>query len=164
MDYEKFIAEVQRRAGPISRAEAEVVTGAYLETLRERLSGDLPGRLAACLPGELAYCLEGEGGGEEYPVWEFHERLAQRAGIAPEHATRYARHVGSVLGDAVPEDELDAAREDLPPSIGNWRSVCSRTPTTTDRSYASPLSCDRPTRPWRTKCNLRGPLAPAELA
>ncbi len=115
MDYERFIAEVQRRAGPISRDEAEMVTGAYLETLRECLSGDLPGSLAACLPNELAYSLEGEGGGEEYPVWEFHQRLAQRAGIAPEHAARYARHLGSVLGDAVPEDELEAAREELPP-------------------------------------------------
>ena len=116
MDYEKFIAEVQRRAGPISRDEAETVTGAYLETLREYLSGDLPGSLAAHLPDRLAYSLEGEGGGEEYPVWEFHERLAQKAGITPEHAARYPRHVGSILGDAVPEDELDAAREELPPA------------------------------------------------
>lgn len=115
MDYERFIAEVQRRAGPISREEAKVVTRAYLETLRERLSGDLPGRLASRLPGELAYSLDGEGGGEEYPVWGFHERLAQKAGIAPEHATRYARHVGGVLGAVVPEDELNIAREDLPP-------------------------------------------------
>jgi hypothetical protein len=46
-------------------------------------------------------------------VWEFYERLAHKAGIAPEQATRHARHVGSVLGDAVPEDELEAAREVL---------------------------------------------------
>ncbi len=115
MNYEKLISEVRRRAGPISRDEAEVVTGAYLETLRELLSGDLPGKLAAHLPDRLAERLEGEGGGEEYPVWAFYERLSQKAGIAPEHATRYARHVGSVLGDAVPEDALDEAREDLPP-------------------------------------------------
>ncbi len=115
MDYENFIAKVQRKAGPISRGGAEAVTGAYLETLRERLYGDLPDKLAAHLPDELAERLEGEGGGEEYPVWEFYERLAHKAGLAPEHAIRHARHVGSVLGDAVPEDELDAAREDLPP-------------------------------------------------
>jgi hypothetical protein len=30
-------------------------------------------------------------------------------------ATRYARHVGDVLGDAVPEEELEAMREELPP-------------------------------------------------
>jgi hypothetical protein len=48
-------------------------------------------------------------------VWAFYERLSQKAGIAPEHATSYTRHVGSGLGDAVPEDELDAAREELSP-------------------------------------------------
>ncbi len=45
---------------------------------------------------------------------EFHERFAQKAGIAPEMATRYARHVGDVLGDAIPEEELEAVREELP--------------------------------------------------
>jgi hypothetical protein len=55
------------------------------------------------------------GGGAEFSVWEFYKRFAQEAGIAPTYATRYARHVGSVLGDAVPERELDAAREELPP-------------------------------------------------
>jgi hypothetical protein len=47
-------------------------------------------------------------------VWEFHERLACKAGIAPTHATRYARQVGDVLADAVPRSELAAAREELP--------------------------------------------------
>ncbi len=115
MDYEKFIDEVQKRAGPIPRGEAEAVTGAYLETLRERLSGDRPKELASHLPGELAAHLEGEGGGEGFSVWEFYERLSQKAGLAPEHAARYARHVGNVLGGAVPKDELEAVREELSP-------------------------------------------------
>ena len=57
----------------------------------------------------------GDGEGEEFDVWEFYERFAQEAGIAPEMATRYARHVGDVLGDAVPEEELEAMREELLP-------------------------------------------------
>ena len=41
-------------------------------------------------------------------MWEFHERLARKAGIAPTHAAaRYARQVGSVLADAVPNGELE---------------------------------------------------------
>ncbi len=115
MTYEEFVDEIQRRAGPIAREEAVLVAGAYLETLRERLSGERPGSLAAHLPEELAAHLEGDGEGEEFAVWEFHERFAQKAGIAPEMATRYARHVGDVLGDAVPEEELEAMREELPP-------------------------------------------------
>ena len=30
-------------------------------------------------------------------------------------AISYARHVGDVLGDTVPEEELEAMREELPP-------------------------------------------------
>lgn len=111
--YEGFMDEVQRRAGPISRGEAERVTGAYLQSLGERLSGERTAGLAGHLPGGLAARLKGGGG--EFSVWEFHERLARKAGTAPTHAARYARRVGSVLGDAVPESVLDAAREELPP-------------------------------------------------
>ncbi len=47
-------------------------------------------------------------------MWEFQERFARKAGIAPEMATRYARHIGDVLSDAIPEEELEAVREELP--------------------------------------------------
>lgn len=120
MTYEEFLDEI------------------HLETLRERLSGERPGNLAAHLPNEFAGHLEGDGEGEEFAVWEFYERFAQRAGIAPEMATHYARHVGDVLGDAVPEEELEAMCEELPPSTGSYRSACSRILTTMDRSSAGP--------------------------
>lgn len=114
MIYEAFIDEVARRAGPMSRDEAERVAAAYLETLGERLSDEACARLAARLPDRLAASLlwgDGDGG---FSVWEFHERLARKAGTAPTHAARYARHVGGVLADALPREGLAAAREELP--------------------------------------------------
>jgi uncharacterized protein (DUF2267 family) len=103
VDYEGFIEEVQRRAGPIAREESGLVAESYLETLRERLSDEKLDSLAAHLPEELAGHLEGSGGGAEFAGWEFYERFAQRAGIAPEMATHYARHVGDALSDTVPQ-------------------------------------------------------------
>lgn len=44
MTYKEFVDETQRRAGPIAREEAGLVTGAYSETLRKRLSDERPGR------------------------------------------------------------------------------------------------------------------------
>jgi hypothetical protein len=45
MNYEEFVDEVPRsRASPIIREEAGLVTGAYSETLRKRLSDERPGR------------------------------------------------------------------------------------------------------------------------
>ena len=114
MIYETFIDEVRRRAGPISRDEAERVVGAYMEALGERLSGEACANLALHLPDTLAARLLWGSGAGGFSVWEFHERLARKAGIAPTHAARYARQVGSVLADAVPRAELAAAREELP--------------------------------------------------
>jgi uncharacterized protein (DUF2267 family) len=114
MIYETFIDEVRRQAGPMSRDEAERVIGAYMEALGERLSGETCANLALHLPDWLgARLLWGSGDGG-FSVWEFHERLARKAGIAPTHAARYARQVGVVLADAVPRAELAAAREELP--------------------------------------------------
>ena len=107
--------EVQRRAGPVVRGQAELVAGFYLETLRERLSSENSDGLAAHLPRKLAGHLEGGGGGGEFSVWEFYERFAQKAGLAPEMAAYYARHVGDMLSGAVPQEELDTVREELPP-------------------------------------------------
>jgi len=151
--YEEFVDEIQRRVGPIGREEAGMVAGAYLETLRERLSGERPGRLAAHLPEELAGCLEAPGEGEEFAVWEVDERLAQKAGIAPEMAARYTRHVGDVLGDAMPEEELEASRHGLPPVTGSCRSACSPIPI-----VMGPLSAGRALSrpPCRYRMRTRG--------
>ncbi len=99
----------------MSRDEAEAAAGGYMEALRERLSEDARGGLATHLPDELAGRLEGEGEGEEFSVWEFYERLSQKAGLSLEHSTRYARHVGNVLGVTVPEEDLATVREELNP-------------------------------------------------
>lgn len=76
----------------MSRDEAEAAAGGYMETLHERLSESARSSLATHLSDELAGSLEGEGEGEKCSVWEFYERLSQKAGLSLEHSTRYARH------------------------------------------------------------------------
>jgi hypothetical protein len=44
VNYEEFINEVPRKAGLIVREEAGLITGAYSEALRKRLSDERPGR------------------------------------------------------------------------------------------------------------------------
>lgn len=71
-------------------------------------------------------------------MWEFHERLAQKAGIAPEMAARYARHLGNVLGNAVPG---------LPPTYLRRmrRSICLRIARCT-RGFLSSFKMNRRVR------------------
>ena len=99
----------------MSRDEAEAAVEGYMEALRERLPEGVRRRLAVYLPDELAKRLEGEGEGEEFSVWEFYERLSQKASLSLEHSTRYARHVGNVLSVAVPEEDLATLRKELDP-------------------------------------------------
>jgi uncharacterized protein (DUF2267 family) len=145
--------EVQRRAGPVVRGQAELIAGFYLETLRERLSSEKSDGLAAHLPKKLAGHLEGGGGGGEFSVWEFYERFAQKAGLASEMAVYYARHVGDMLSGAVPQEEIDTVREELPLTTGSYRSACSRILIGTDRSSASPILWKRPTHRCRKRAS-----------
>ena len=138
MDYEKFIDEVQRRADLITRGQTKLFAGSYLEILRERLSGEKSDRLAAHLPEELAGHLEGGGGGGKFSVCEFYERFAQRAGIAPEEATRHARHIGDALSGALRKKSWMPCARSSPPSTGSYQSACSRILTSTDRESTGP--------------------------
>lgn len=85
-----------------------------MEALGERLSDEACANLTVHLPDRLASRLPwGCGEGPSF-VWEFHVRLARKVGIAPSHAARYARQVGSVLAGAVLRAELAGARDELP--------------------------------------------------
>jgi uncharacterized protein (DUF2267 family) len=113
MKGDEFIAEVKNLAELGSNEEAEEATRATLETLRERLAGDEPSNLAAQLPPEVAPYAEGEGGREPFPVEEFYDRVAQKAGVGREEAVRHARAVATVVQTAVTGGELDDVRSQL---------------------------------------------------
>ncbi|MDQ4001270.1 MAG: hypothetical protein M3283_09775 [Actinomycetota bacterium] len=75
-------------------------------------------------------------------VCQFYEQLSQKAGMAHEHAIRYAWHVGTMLGVAVPVEEGEAACEELPPSTGSYRSECLQTPAINGSFERRPDSLD----------------------
>ena len=85
-----------------------------MEALGERLSDEACANLTVHLPDRQATRFLWGCGDGPFSVWEVHERLACNAGIAPTHAARYARQVGSVLAGAVPRAELAAACDELP--------------------------------------------------
>ena len=62
--------------------------------------------------------------------WQFYEQLSQKAVMAHEHAIRYAWHVGTMLEDAVPVEEGEAACEELSPE---YRQLSQR--VLTDHRY-----------------------------
>ena len=113
MKGEQFIAEVKNLAELSDDEDAEKVTRATLETLKERLAGNEPSNLAAQLPPEIAPYVEGEGGREAFPVKVFYARVAQKEGVSNDEAVKHARAVATVLQTAVTGGELDDVRSQL---------------------------------------------------
>lgn len=134
-DAEEFLAPVRRQTDLESTA-ARDATVAVLRTLGDRLSAELADRLAAYLPNEFGAAL-GEPGTDatDYDVSEFLDRVAraERADDADlELATRieaddeididavrmHVRAVMTALADAIPPEEFDNARQQLPDTYG----------------------------------------------
>ncbi len=116
MDHERFIREVQRRAGLDSYGEAESAARAVLETLAERLAGGEVEDLAAQLPQSVADYLRHErtGYGEAYSLDEFYYRVAEREKVSTEMATLYVWAVFAVIKEFSSPQEVSDVRAQLP--------------------------------------------------
>ena len=116
MRYDEFVNQVRSRAHLSSGGEAVSAIRATLMTLAERLTNSTPSRLASQLPQEIGeYLLEEEGGaGEKFDLQEFYECVAERENTRKVEAIEHSRAVMSVLSDAVPADEMDEVRSQLP--------------------------------------------------
>jgi len=101
MKGEQFIAEVRNLTELDTNEDAEKAIRATLETLKERLAGNVPSNLVAQLPPEIAPYVEADGGREAFSVQEYYERVAQKEGTNSEEAVKHARAVATVLQTAV---------------------------------------------------------------
>jgi uncharacterized protein (DUF2267 family) len=108
MKYDEFLKHVQSVAQLNSREEAELVTRATLETIRERIVGDEANDLAAQLPKELGEFLHGREGqnGQHFDMQEFVRRVAEKEKVEPTNAVIHVRSVFTVLQNAVTPGEF----------------------------------------------------------
>jgi uncharacterized protein (DUF2267 family) len=121
MEYDRFIGHVQHRARLGTFEEAVKATRAALETLGRRLAGGAPGNLAAQLPTEIGrYLTEQEGTQESFSLDEFFERVANEEGVDLPKAVYHARVVIEVLREAVGDNTVNKARDQLP---DEWRPL-----------------------------------------
>jgi uncharacterized protein (DUF2267 family) len=117
--YNEFIVQVQRRANLDTPDEAELATGAVLETLAERLAGGEAKDLASQLPPEIAVYLQQPfaGEGESFSLDEFFTRVGEREGIDPADAAFHARVVLGLVSEVVTIGEIENVRAQLPADI-----------------------------------------------
>lgn len=113
MREDEFVAEVRTIAELDSNDGARKAIEATFGTLRQRLLGNEPKNLASQLPPEIADPLDGEGGGEDFSITEFYERVAQKEGVSREEATTHSRAVMATVQEMVSSGELEDVREQL---------------------------------------------------
>jgi uncharacterized protein (DUF2267 family) len=116
MQYEEFVARVDRLAGLEPRSRARDVIAATLHTLAERIQSNTASNLASQLPPELAPYLARPSDlpGQRFGIDEFWRRVAERSLLDRHVAQRVARAVLEVLTEAVAPGELRHVWKELP--------------------------------------------------
>lgn len=123
MQHDEFIGQVQNRADPSARGDAERAVRATLETLGEWVPGGLAGNFAAQLPHEIGEHLRrtevhgGAGTGERFDRNDFIRRVAERAGVSDQQAAFLIRAVMEVTGEAAQGGLFAKLEESLPADV-----------------------------------------------
>jgi uncharacterized protein (DUF2267 family) len=114
MDFSDFTGDVQHRLELGTQGEAVRASRAVLQTLAERLHEGEATDLAGPQPMEIDWYLESAEHNQRFDWDEFVDRVGERANIEESDAVFYAQAVVALVGDIVPESELDDVRNSLP--------------------------------------------------
>lgn len=124
MAYDEFIGRVQVRSHLRSRAEAEQIARATLNTMAEYLSAGTVKKLVAQLPVELGYEMPTVAGrSRSVSLDDFLRRVAQQAGVAHFDSPRCVSGVIDVIGETVSEELIEQLREELPHTLHSLLAV-----------------------------------------
>ena len=114
MNYDEFIGQVHNRAELATTQEAVAATRAVLQTLAERLTGDVAENLAAQLPQELQVYLDTEKHAERFSLDAFFTRVAAYESADLPQAAYHARVVVEVLGEATTPGMMEEIQGQFP--------------------------------------------------
>lgn len=119
MNHDEFVGQVQARARLGSRADAEHIIRATLETLGERLDGGLADHIAAQLPQEIGRHLRTDASFARLSLDGFFHRVLIRegGGTGLPDAVFHARCVMEVLQLAIAPGFVEKLHEALPPEF-----------------------------------------------
>lgn len=124
MDYDRFVEEVQRRAGFEGRTEAERAITVTARTLGERLLPTEAAAVAGGLPGPVAAAVRGATYQGDFDRDELYDRIARREGAPRGFGREHAQAVCQVIGEALPEAERARLQRHLP----DWADLFASRP------------------------------------
>lgn len=114
MNYKEFVGQVQHRLEFGEFGDAVRATRATLTTLGERLEEGEATDLASPLPKEIDLFLEASESGQRFSYEEFLDRVSERAHVDRSEANYQAQQMVALLGEVVPEGNLEKVRNQLP--------------------------------------------------
>ncbi|CAN97304.1 hypothetical protein sce7135 [Sorangium cellulosum So ce56] len=114
MDYDRFVEEVQRRAGFEGRDQAERAIAVTARTFGERLLVEEAAAVAGRLPGPVAAAVRGATYQGDFDRDELFDRIARREGAPRGFGMEHAQAVCQVIGEALPEAERVRLQRHLP--------------------------------------------------
>ncbi|MGH9458013.1 MAG: DUF2267 domain-containing protein [Thermoanaerobaculia bacterium] len=120
MTHDELVGRVQSRAGLPSRGDAERAIRATLESLAERLDGEIGQHLAAQLPQEIGRHLLIDTEFRRLDLDEFFKHVHEREGEGVDlpDSVYHARVVIEVIGEAVSQGAMEKIRSVLPAEFG----------------------------------------------
>ncbi|NJC73140.1 DUF2267 domain-containing protein [Planosporangium thailandense] len=121
-----FIDKVAERAG-VPEDQARALTEATLRTLAERLTAGEADDLPAHLPDQFrALLIKGQEPAPDFPLDEFVDRVAGRAGVPRAIAERGIGSVLQAMHDAVGHKEFRDVMSQLPREFGDLMDLSHR--------------------------------------
>ncbi|MEJ2870966.1 DUF2267 domain-containing protein [Actinomycetospora sp. OC33-EN08] len=121
MQQHEFVSAVRESTG-LDNEAAERALQATLTVLGQRLAGGEAKDLAAQLPAGLKEQLPSEGGGEQFDVSTFYERIASQQGgdVTTAQARQHARAIAKGLESALTDGEWQNFTSQLPADYADW--------------------------------------------
>lgn len=122
MNFDEFTGQLQHRLELADTGESVRAIRATLTTLGQRLQAGQATDLAGALPMEIDWYLTGavDEHGQRFDWDAFVTRVADIEGTDPPEAAYHAQVVMDLVGEAVPDSELEHVRDQLPEGEEDW--------------------------------------------
>lgn len=114
MHEDEFLSAIRKTTDMEDPDKINRAAVATLRVLSQRLAGGAPWGIAGQLPAAIADKLPDEGGGQDFPLQEFYERVAHLEGVSPHEARNHARAVMSAVISAIGRSEWQNMVAQLP--------------------------------------------------
>jgi len=114
MDFDDFVGRVINELDLGSRPQGIRAVRAVLTSLSQRIQEGEASDLAASLPMEIDFYVRNAESGQRFSYEYFIDSVSEIEGVDRSDASYHAKIVVKILGEAIPQREMDDLKSNLP--------------------------------------------------